>query len=130
MQTFKDFITEQFMIARVNMPQVDDIEKFVDFLDGYKGVGSKPYYGYVDHLKPLQAEGFDQVKIDAIVDDLLEDEDLVDGMKPIIVSSDFYIVDGHHRYLAALKAEVKFPYIVVYATSNKLLKLCYEFSSN
>jgi hypothetical protein len=129
MKSFKEFITEQFMIARINMPQIEEVDRFMEWLNESKGVGSTPYYETVYHIKVLQAEGFDEDKIDDIVMDMREDPASTPEMKPIIVSVDRYVIDGHHRYLAAIKAQVKIPYIVVLTTANKLLKLAYEYES-
>lgn len=129
MKPFKVFIKESFMIARSNMPQIEDVEKFTEWLADDRGVGSWPYYDLVTPYSPLQAEGFDEGKIKDITMDLVEDPESIPDMKPIIISDDGYVVDGHHRYLAAMRLEVKFPYIVVYTSANKLLKLAYEYES-
>jgi hypothetical protein len=127
MKPFKEFITEQFMIARINMPQIDDVSKFTEWLTESMGVGSSPYMGLVDYFKPLQAEGFDEDKIRNICMGMRKDPDSIPSMKPIIVSEDGYVVDGHHRYFAAIREQVKIPYIVIDTTANKLLKLAYEY---
>jgi len=124
MKPFKEFITEQFMIARINMPQIDDVSKFTEWLTESMGVGSSPYMRLVDYFKPLQAEGFNEDKIRNICMGMRKDPD---SMKPIIVSEDGYVVDGHHRYFAAIREQVKIPYIVIDTTANKLLKLAYEY---
>jgi len=126
MKPFKEFITEQFMIARINMPQIDDLSKFTEWLTDDRGVGSSPYMGLVNYLKPLQAEGFDYNKVNTIEMDMLKNPD-TSSMKPIIVSEDGYVIDGHHRYIAAKNLQIKIPYIVVDTTANKLLKLAYEY---
>lgn len=127
---FKEFIKESFMIARVNMPQIDDVEAFTDYLYGIHGVGICTYIDYVDGYKPLQSEGFDEYKIRNICMDMRKKPDDIPSMKPIIVSGDGFVIDGHHRYLAAIREQVKIPYIVVDITANKLLKLAYEFTTD
>ena len=126
MRPFKLFITEQFMIARSNMPQIEDVEKFTEWLADDRGVGSWPYMGLVSAYKPLQAEGFDSNKVNTIEMDMLENPD-TSSMNPIIVSEDGYVIDGHHRYIAAINLQIKIPYIVVDTTANKVLKLAYEY---
>jgi hypothetical protein len=127
MKSFKEFIKEQFMIARINMPQIDDVSKFTEWLTETKGVGSYPYIDSVNSFKPLQAEGFDEYKIKNICMGMRKDPDSIPNMKPIVVSEDGYVIDGHHRYLAAIREQVKIPYIVIDTTANKLLKLAYEY---
>lgn len=129
MKPFKYFIKESFTIARLNMPQIDDVELFKNFLLD-NTIDYSVQYGYVNHIKPLQCEGFDEYKIRNICMDMRKDPDNISNMKPIIVSEDGYVVDGHHRYLAAIRHQVKIPYIVVATTSNKLLKLAYDFTTN
>lgn len=41
--------------------------------------------------------------------------------KPIIVSNDDYVIDGHHRWLAAAKLNEKIPARVVDKTAEELL---------
>lgn len=130
MKSFKEFITESFMIARVNMPQIESVDDFTDWLDQNKGINTYPYFAYVDGYKPLQAEGFDEYKIRNICMDIRKDPDNIPFMKPIIVSGDGFVIDGHHRYLAAKREQVKIPYIVVDTSANKLLKLAYEYTTN
>ena len=117
------------MIARSNMPQIEDVEEFTEWLTSSKGVGSWAYYDLVTPYSPLQAEGFDEEKIENITMNLVEDPESIPDMKPIIISDDGYVIDGHHRYLAAMRLEVKFPYIVIDTSANKLLKLAYEYES-
>jgi hypothetical protein len=125
MNPFKDFIKESFSIPRANMPQIENVKKFCSFLE-QKGVSCEKQVGLVDHYKPSQSEGFDEMKIKLICLGMRRNPEK--RMKPIIVSSDGYVIDGHHRYIAATRTQQKIPYILVDTTANKLLKLAYEYT--
>lgn len=124
MKSFTSFLYETatyvaggFNIARSEMPQIKDQEKFADYLEslGYEvmAIAISPTI-----IKPTQIE-FDQSKVDAIKGTQLA---------PIIVSDDYFVLDGHHRYFAALQNGDS--NITVYYVSvgiNKLLRHAYEF---
>lgn len=125
---FKFFINENFMIARTNMPQIEDTGDFLSYLESIE-VGYTKHISSVRHFKPTQAEGFNEYKIRNISMDMRKDPDSIPSMKPIIVSNDGYVLDGHHRYLAAIREEENIPFIVVDTTINKLLKISYDYST-
>lgn len=85
-------------IARGHMPQVksSDYDELVDFL---KGENIKFTKGKVD-AKSLKAtqRNFNQDKIIGAA----ANYHTLSNAKPIIVSSDNYVIDGHHRWLGAL----------------------------
>lgn len=124
MKSFTSFLHENttyipggFNIARSEMPQIKDQEKFADYLEnlGYEvmAIAISPKI-----VKPTQIE-FDQSKVDALVGKELD---------PVIVSDDYFVLDGHHRYFAALQSGAS--NMTVYYVSvgiNKLLKHAYEF---
>jgi len=129
MKSFNYFIKEQFSIARVNMPQIDDLEAFKGFVVS-QGLDYSVNTDTVSHINPLQSVGEDEYKIRNICMSIRKDPDSIVDMKPIIVSDDGYVIDGHHRYYAAIREDVKIPYIVIHTTANKLLKIAYEFTTN
>lgn len=97
MLTFREFLQERailsaYNISRPSMPQIDDQEKFCKHL---KNCGKSFIVSgaRVAGIKPVQME-IDQDKVDAMA----ESDDL--DSKPIIISKDKYIIDGHHRYFA------------------------------
>jgi len=110
------------------MPQIDNVDAFVKFLSG-NGISSELCCGLVYMFKPLQSEGFDDDKIAEIANDITDNIHNYKKITPIIVSSDGYVIDGHHRYLAAVSVQSSLPYIQVDTTANKLLKMAYEYSS-
>lgn len=126
MKSFTSFLYETatyvaggFNIARSEMPQIEDQEKFADYLEslGYDvmAVAISPKI-----LKPTQIE-FDQAKVDSI-------KGSKSDLQPIIVSDDYFVLDGHHRYFAALQMDVaNIPVYYVGVGINKLLRHAYEF---
>ena len=95
MLSFTKFVTEQsvvggFNIPRASMPQIADQEGFAQYLE-FLGVFVQRAPTQLSALKPTQTE-FDQAKVDAIKA----------PYGSIIVSSDGYILDGHHRFFAAV----------------------------
>lgn len=123
MKGFIDFIKEAemcaggFNIARSQMPQIEDQEDFISFLEE-RGVGSLFISLATSVIKPTQVN-FDQSKVDSMKSG---------EIGSIIVSDDFYVLDGHHRYFAAVQSGNKtIGTYFVDAGINKLLKLAYEY---
>ena len=87
-------------IPRNRMPQV----KTADYPEYFKylkdnGVNFKKIEGVkAAQLKPIQGE-FSKQGVEKQLNKILKN--LEDGGKPLIASSDDYIIDGHHRWLAA-----------------------------
>lgn len=107
-------------ISRDKMPQIakDDYPKFFEYL---KEKGATFTTQKVDpkSLKPIQGEFSDAGTLKALNNNKLE--------KPIIASSDDYIIDGHHRWLAATNTKVDVNVIRVSLTGKELLKLTNDF---
>jgi predicted ABC-type ATPase len=85
---------ESLGVKRKDMPQITE-EAQKDFMAHLKeqGVGVKTGKMKISEMKPSQDE------MDADKAAKLQDDPHLD--KPIIVSKDDYIMDGHHRWLAA-----------------------------
>lgn len=123
MKTFKQFLREAqvvsaFPISRADMPQLDDIEKFLNWCYETKDIKSVLVDTPVGFVKPTQAE---------------YDEDKVARMgvpdSPILISSDYFIVDGHHRFFAVTSNSTKWD-IQTYqidVTINRALALAKEY---
>lgn len=129
MQRFKQFLTEYgsqpfsaFLVARVSMPQINNVNDFTNFLDQL-GVDVVSGLQSVSHLHPTQTD-YDQEKVDRIVSHMHTDNDLT----PIIISNDGFVADGHHRYYAAKQSELEINVLVVSLPINKLLKLMYDYT--
>ncbi|MCS4292736.1 hypothetical protein M2375_000942 [Comamonas sp. BIGb0152] len=80
-------------IPRAEMPQIKASHRgaLVNFLKA-RGIDSKAAEMPANDLKPTQAE-FSQRKVDAA-------RSFIGGDRSILVSSDGYVVDGHHQWLA------------------------------
>lgn len=79
-------------LSRESMPQIDDPSEFISSL-GKEGVSSNKLNCPTDSLKSTQSN-FDKDKIAQI---MLNKKGKT---KPIIVSRDDHILDGHHRWIA------------------------------
>jgi len=117
---YSQFVSEEcivggFVIARSQMPQINDVNAFKAFLTSAS----------IDYVEgDFDPRKFKPVQIDV---DAAKIADIADFDKPIIVSADDYILDGHHRYFAGRdRSYIKA--IKVDLTINKLLSLAYEFT--
>jgi hypothetical protein len=124
MKTLNEYIksiSSAFPICRANMPQITNIPKFQKFLKKNK-VFYKKVYGMVDDLIPTQQE-FDTVKVETIIAAKAFN-------KPIIVSEDGYVIDGHHRFFAALETNTPLHMIEIDSNVTESLRLCYEYTES
>lgn len=91
---------ENYGIPRSEMPQIDDPEDFLKYLDSCGVVyGRVPVT--VQNLKMTQKD-FDLEKVVEIIKSMTFDFYKWENVKPMIISSDRYVLDGHHRALAML----------------------------
>jgi hypothetical protein len=80
------------------MPQIDDVTSFVQNLEQNHQISSVKMRVAVGQLYPTQKH-FDKFKVERIVAKLLDnDAELIN--KPIVISRDNFILDGHHRWAA------------------------------
>ncbi len=121
-QVFLNRCSDDLSVKRSEMPQFNKSDKkefFRMIMDGNVLVTIKEIP--VGSLKPTQTD-YDEEKVKDIMRSTLSTE-------PIIVSSDNYIVDGHHRWLASCwlfdKASIKA--FVVELPIIKLLELANSF---
>lgn len=123
--SFKTF--DQFLAERLEVPNEDDskgkmrhalpqINKFDDFVADLAKQDIALDLRRLDpkKLTPTQSN-FNEEKVDKMVADKVWSD------KPIIVSEDMYVVDGHHRWLAAFKVGAKVAARVVGMTCDDLL---------
>lgn len=121
MKKFREFLNEElalgcFNIGRKQMPQIDNHEEFESYLNERKIVFSKVAIK-TENIKPTQIE-FNQEKVDKMP---LENN-------PIIISNDYKVLDGHHRYFK--HQQTNQPYIncmKVDLPINELLNFCNEY---
>lgn len=80
-------------VPREHLPQIQqsDIPEFITFANS-EGISVKKESVPCDTLKPTQLE-YNEGKI------IEMDLDFAKNGKPIIVSADDYIIDGHHRWV-------------------------------
>ena len=107
-------------IKRNEMPQIatDDYPEFMDYLKD-NGATFKQETVPADSLKATQGEFSDQGVEKALTKRKLK--------KRTIVSDDNYIIDGHHRWIAALNTGVDIEIIRVNMPGKELLQLVKEF---
>ena len=115
-----------FNIPRNSMPQINDIEGFKEELDK---LGIRYFEEVIQDLssvRPTQVD-YDEAKVSDIVGTMKTDSDKIADSLPIVTSrsegqSDF-VVDGHHRYYAALQVGAKLNSLVVDMPLSQLLAL-------
>ena len=113
MKNFTMFLSERVQLrARKNMPQIDNMDDFVKDLkdEGYKISSEKIE---AKKLKPTQTE-FNMDKVKGMISSGNYKN------KPIVVTSDNYILDGHHRWKAHVEVEEDQPIIRVNMSFEKL----------
>lgn len=126
MISFTTFIAEQNIcipggmnIGRSSMPQLDT-DAFVKHLEDN---GISVYRNTdIKDVKPLQVN-IDTAKVSEIASKGAA------NISPIIVSSDGYVLDGHHRYFASKAVDCAVDGYVVELPINKLLKIALEYNN-
>lgn len=109
-------------IPRAEMPQIkgDHRGAFIQYLSG-KGVTHKNIEVPADSIKPTQAE-FSPEKVKAWAK-------AGDSDRSVLVSSDGYVLDGHHQWMASRISGEPVKAIRLDAPISDLLKLSNEFPS-
>ena len=107
-------------IPRKRMPQIkeQDYPEFLKYLEE-NGVTITRGRLPANQLKPVQKEFSDKGVMKALLKR--------DNEKPIIASSDNYIIDGHHRWLAAINTRNTVSIIRASVPVKQLLKLVHAF---
>jgi hypothetical protein len=107
-------------IPRRKMPQINekDYPEFLKYLES-NGVAITRGRLPARTLKPVQKEFSDKGVMKALLKRKNE--------KPIIASSDNYIIDGHHRWLAAVNTLASVSVIRANVPVKQLLKLVHAF---
>ncbi len=106
------------IFARATLPQVRDYNEFLSHMNL---IGADYDVGRMDanKLKATQLDGFDAEKVEA-----LKKEKDVD---PIIVSSDDFILDGHHRWLARKELGKSVPVYKIALPILELIRVAQDF---
>lgn len=123
MLSFNQYVSEQsiaggFNIARSNMPQIADQTAFASYLE-FLGITVVKGPVALPTIKPTQTE-YDQAKVDG----------MTAPYGSIIVSADGYILDGHHRYFAALRDQEEIDAHWCDVGINQLLKHANDYLSD
>jgi hypothetical protein len=104
-------------IHRSQMPQIDNHESFIQFLTqkGYE----------VSLVDDVELSSIKPTQHDIDLEKVAQN----DSEKPIFISSDNFILDGHHRYFHKKNFTDKYSIQAYQAntTINKLLKLAYDY---
>jgi len=103
-------------IKRVNMPQIET-NQFLADVEKHPDINYTKDVVDTDQLLPSQSQ-FNDGKVKAIVMALRSGAE----QKPIIVTEDNYIVDGHHRWAAHDNIGAKIPVLKVGTDINSLLE--------
>ncbi|OUU25130.1 MAG: hypothetical protein CBB97_10330 [Candidatus Endolissoclinum sp. TMED37] len=113
-------------ITRDKMPQVkqDDYQEYKTYLKD-NGVSLRPEVVDAKDLKPMQSEFSDQ----GVAKQLNRNKEKGEGMnpKPLLASSDSFIIDGHHRWLAAVNSGFKVNILRANVDAQELLSLTLKF---
>lgn len=112
-------------IQRALLPQINstDVPEFIQWLKTHKHIKITHTDFPVASLHPTQGD-FNQVKIRQLMKDKREHL-----KKPIIMSGDHYLLDGHHRWLALLNLDSAetIPAIIVHTKILDLIAAAKEF---
>jgi hypothetical protein len=110
-------------IPRAEMPQIkqEDRGAAVNFFEA-RGISAEHDTVPATSLKPTQAE-FAPAKVQKFLD---QDS----GERSVLVSSDGYVLDGHHQYVAALDRGGDVKVIRLGAPIRKLLEAAHAFPSS
>jgi hypothetical protein len=128
MRSLKQFINDTedkviipggYMVPRSQMPQIDDVTHFVTWLE-LKGVQSYKVELDPKLIKPIQSM-VDRNKIRKLSS--------LEITKPVIVSEDMFLLDGHHRLFSVIRHDPNknVVAIVVQLPINKLFQLTSEY---
>ncbi len=110
-------------IPRRDMPQIKAQHRgaLMNFLEA-RGIGGEQAEVHADSLKPTQAE-FSRVKVERFM------ETGPMGERSVLVSSDGYVLDGHHQWMAAKSMAVPVPVIRLGSPIRELLANVAAFPS-
>ena len=111
-------------IPRSAMPQIKrkDRGSFIQYLAS-KGIASEKTTVPASDLRPTQAE-YSPAKVARFAD-----SGLMNGARDVLISSDGYVLDGHHQAVAHRNAGTEVPVIRLDAPIRELLKAADEFPS-
>lgn len=111
-------------IPRAEMPQIKAEHRgaFIQFLKGRGIEASEKHEVDAAKLKPTQAE-FSMAKVEGFIKRGFGTD------RSVLVSSDGYVLDGHHQWMAHAATNQDIPVIELGAPMRDLLAAAYEFPS-
>lgn len=96
---FHESLNEDGNKRRYAMPQIDDNDKYLKWLEEVHDISSQRKVVSTAKLKPTQKE-FNEDKIKSLMNSKQDWRD-----KEILICKDMHIFDGHHRWAAADRSE-------------------------
>lgn len=113
-------------VKRTEMPQVHK-DHYPELIKYLKNHGGKFSVGKVNakNLKPVQSE-FSDAGVEKMIGQM-KSQSGSNFDKPLIVSSDNYIIDGHHRWLAAWNENMDVAIMKISIPIKQLLQLVRNF---
>jgi hypothetical protein len=110
--------------SRISMPQIEDEQQinFFKYLDT-NGVIFRKKSIIIENIKPAQKD----LRVDVAIELLNSNSPKL--KKPLLVSSDMYLMDGHHRWLALMfdNPTQKLNVIIIGVKGKKLLEIMKNF---
>lgn len=137
MKSLEQYLSERFVanpaffVARSGMPQINDTGMFQKELTKNKIMHHIEVIDDLSKVRPTQVN-YDETKVNNMISKFKTDSDKVADSLPIVISrskdqSDF-VLDGHHRYYAALQAGKSINALIVDMPINKLLAMTNLFN--
>lgn len=123
MKAYSEFVQgmfASFKMHRLEMPQIDEMEGFLNYLSDLNIIYTLLEEEEAGAYLPTQQD-FDLSKVESIIESKSFD-------KPIIVSEENRVLDGHHRWMAASMSGNTLKVIKVYLPINQLLKHAYDYN--
>ena len=109
-------------VERKKMPQVK-ADKYPELFQYLKTKGGDLKKGSIDAKKLLPTQkDFDAEKVKGMMANGIDHD-----QKPLLVSDDNYIIDGHHRWLAAVNLDEDIPIVKIGFPVKELLDLVRNF---
>lgn len=116
-------------LRRDELPQIpkDQLKYFMDYCMR-KGVFSRKFDIPVKDLKPIQKH-VDREKVDKFKREFNKS---CEHLQPLLTSKDRFVMDGHHRWLAAkeINPQFKYPCLEFDCSIAKLICLGHEFDGS
>lgn len=107
--------------SRDLLPQIKNQSEFMDHLKAI-GIASKKASFDTGVLRATQSDGFDMKKVAALMKS--------PEPKPVLVSSDGFILDGHHRWIAAFNKKEQIPSLVMDAPILELIRIAADYQKS